>query len=83
MRIINKALLREELRQDNERLIDYYLSDHTWSKGVPEKYWHEQWECFQPSISDNWEYNLIIAMPCGFVRAKSIDFEFFTEINDK
>jgi hypothetical protein len=39
----------------------------------------KSYECWQPDIYDDLEYNLILATPQGIVKVKSIDFDFEEE----
>ena len=41
--------------------------------------WTQSYECWQPDLFDDEEFNLVLATTQGLIRVMSIDFEF---IND-
>jgi len=71
---MTKAILRKDLREQGET--PPYDANGLYLFSA---FWDLSYECWQPDIYDDSEYNLILATPQGVVRVKSIDFDFEEE----
>lgn len=71
-------MTRATLRKDLQKLglVPPYISESLFLRG---DFWDKSYECWQPDIYDDLEYNLILATPQGIVKVKSIDFDFEEE----
>lgn len=65
-----RAFFRKKLLEQYE---EPETTDNTY---LPPGVWEISWQCFQPSVYEGDEFNLVICTSLGVARVRSIDFDF-------